>query len=234
VSSAWTSSGELGGRREPPSSLLGGPPLADTVFACGQSELLAGLWPRRAGRCGVPHLGEESVLQVVWRVESSPAAIVLFVATAGRSRGDWPGGDEMAATTPRAISWRASSAQLQRDCGTPVVAGNSQANCLTSTTAQGGKDPWSPGAVVTFQARQASIEKPFPPPMNHLGAGCPSHRAAISVLDSPSAAIKTILARTTRWYGSVYARARLPIRGAAPGSLDHKRALARHASLRAG
>jgi hypothetical protein len=56
-------------------------------------SLLAGLWPRRAGRRGVPHLGEEGVLQVVWRVESSPAAIVLSVATAGRSRGDWPGGD---------------------------------------------------------------------------------------------------------------------------------------------
>ncbi len=39
---------------------------------------------------------------------------------------------EIAATTARATSSRASSAQLQRERGTPVVAGSSQASCLTS------------------------------------------------------------------------------------------------------
>jgi hypothetical protein len=39
---------------------------------------------------------------------------------------------EMNATTPRVISWLASSAQLQRDNGTPLVAGSSHAKALIS------------------------------------------------------------------------------------------------------
>ena len=50
---------------------------------------------------------------------------------------------EIAATTARVTSSRASSAQLHRDNGTPVVAGSSQANSLTSATTRGGKRPGS-------------------------------------------------------------------------------------------
>jgi hypothetical protein len=46
---------------------------------------------------------------------------------------------EIAATTARVTSSRASSAQLHRASGTPVVAGNSQANSLISATTRGGK-----------------------------------------------------------------------------------------------
>jgi hypothetical protein len=46
---------------------------------------------------------------------------------------------EMAATTPRAMSSQASSMQLQRDSGTPVVAGSSQASCLVSAATVGPK-----------------------------------------------------------------------------------------------
>jgi hypothetical protein len=48
---------------------------------------------------------------------------------------------EMNATTPATISCRANSAQLQRDSGTPLVAGNSQASALISAFTEGGKDP---------------------------------------------------------------------------------------------
>jgi hypothetical protein len=50
---------------------------------------------------------------------------------------------EMNATTLRMINSLASSAQLQRDSGTPVVAGSSQASGSISAFTEGGKDPGS-------------------------------------------------------------------------------------------
>jgi hypothetical protein len=77
----------------------------------------------------------------------------------------------MNVTTLRIISSPANSAQLQRDSGTPVVAGNSQAKALISALTEGGKDPGPPGTFAVLQAIQAVLEETLTPAMNDLRAG---------------------------------------------------------------
>src|SRR6266508_4734597 len=77
---------------------------------------------------------------------------------------------EMAATTPRRTTSAASSAMLQRDRGTPDVAGSSQASALTSATTLSGKDRRPTGARLIVEAVEASLEEPLPPAMHHLRA----------------------------------------------------------------
>src|SRR5262249_37043050 len=78
---------------------------------------------------------------------------------------------EINATTPRMISSRASSAQLQRDSGTPLVAGSSHANALISTLTEGGKDSGPAASGTILQTLQALLEEPLAPAMHHLRAG---------------------------------------------------------------
>src|SRR5579859_1278537 len=78
---------------------------------------------------------------------------------------------EMNATTPRRISSRASSAQLHRDSGTPVVAGRSHANALISAFTEGGKDSGPSASRSVLQALQALLKEPLTPTVNHLRAG---------------------------------------------------------------
>src|ERR1700720_1990814 len=108
---------------------------------------------------------------------------------------------EIAATTPRKINSRASSVQLHRDSGTPVVAGSSHANALISAFTEGGNTRGLP------LLRASS--KPFKRcSQNRLRQRCTtwglvSQRAAISRFANPSAANSTILARTTCAYDAV-------------------------------
>src|ERR1700704_2628511 len=83
---------------------------------------------------------------------------------------------EMPATTPRTISSRASSAQLQRDRGTPVVAGSSQANCFTSTTTEGENSRGRPDRLLSSQPGKPLVENPLSPPIHDLGAGIHASR----------------------------------------------------------
>src|SRR5262245_23230802 len=83
---------------------------------------------------------------------------------------------EIKATTPATISWRASSAQLQRDSGTPLVAGSSQARALISACTEGGKDPGPARALPVLQPLQSLLEEPLPPAVNHLRAGIQPRR----------------------------------------------------------
>ena len=108
---------------------------------------------------------------------------------------------EMNATTPRMISSRASSAQLQRDSGTPVVAGSSQANALISAFTEGGKDPGPSAPRASSRPFKRCSKNRFR--QRCTTCGLVSSRAAISTFANPSAASSTILARTTRQYGSV-------------------------------
>ena len=107
---------------------------------------------------------------------SATAALVAKCGSRGRSTsgattGGWRHGAsirhtvaaEIAATTARLTSSRASSAQLQRDSGTPVVAGSSQASCLTSAMTRGGKGPGSTRAFAIGQARHALLEEALAP-----------------------------------------------------------------------
>ena len=102
---------------------------------------------------------------------------------------------EMAATTPLIMSSRASSAQLQRDNGTPVVAGSSQAKALISVFTEGGKDPGPTRARKILQPVEATLKEPLPPAPHHLRAGIESG-CDLHIRDA-SAANSTILARTT-------------------------------------
>ncbi len=78
---------------------------------------------------------------------------------------------EINATTPRRISSRASSEQLQRDSGTPVVAGSSHANALISAFTEGGKDPGPAASRSVLKALQSLIDEPLTPPVHHLRTG---------------------------------------------------------------
>jgi len=57
-----------------------------------------------------------------------------------------------AATRPEPRTCEPSSDGLQRDSGTPKVAGSSQAIALTRTTSSGGKDPGATGSVAILEA----------------------------------------------------------------------------------
>jgi hypothetical protein len=83
---------------------------------------------------------------------------------------------DMKATTLRMISSLASSAQLQRDNGTPLVAGSSQANALISAFTEGGKDPGPAASATILQTFQTFLEEPLTPSMHHLGAGIAADR----------------------------------------------------------
>ena len=108
---------------------------------------------------------------------------------------------EMKATMPRRTSSRASSVQLQRESGTPVVAGSSHARTFTSATT------WAPN-VLGRPGRSWSFSPSRPCSQNRLRQRWTTWvlvptRSAISLLAIPSAAKSTTLARTTCQYGAV-------------------------------
>src|SRR5215210_808036 len=78
---------------------------------------------------------------------------------------------EIDATRPRSIASRATSPALQRLRGTPLVAGNSQANALTSILASGGKERRSARAGSVLQSSQTLLVEPFAPLTYRLGRG---------------------------------------------------------------
>ena len=74
----------------------------------------------------------------------------------------------MVATTPADRMYRAMSAVLHRDKGTPLVAGNSQASALTCMTTSGGKNPGAPRAVLVLEFRQPLVKKSLSPETDHF------------------------------------------------------------------
>src|SRR3990172_7975659 len=74
------------------------------------------------------------------------------------------------ATSPARRTCSASSAVLQRDSGTPKVAGSSQAMALTSTSSSGGKDPGTPRTWPLFQAWESLVEEPLSPQAHHFAS----------------------------------------------------------------
>jgi hypothetical protein len=66
---------------------------------------------------------------------------------------------------------RATSPALQRLKATPLLAGNSQANALTSILASGGKEGRSAGAGPILQSVQTLLVEPFAPLTYRLGCG---------------------------------------------------------------
>jgi hypothetical protein len=67
------------------------------------------------------------------------------------------------AISPDRRTYSAISAELHRDKGTPIVAGNSHAMALTSTINSGGKNPGSARARPLVEPAQALLEEPFTP-----------------------------------------------------------------------
>src|SRR5215211_1495895 len=78
---------------------------------------------------------------------------------------------EIDATKPRSIASRATSPALQRLKGTPLVAGNSQANAFISILASGGKDRRSARAGSILQSAQTLLVESFAPLTYRLGCG---------------------------------------------------------------
>jgi hypothetical protein len=69
----------------------------------------------------------------------------------------------MLATNPLVRTSRAISAVLQRDRGTPLVAGNSHASALTCTTTSGGENRGTPRSIPITQTGQPFIEETLAP-----------------------------------------------------------------------
>jgi hypothetical protein len=69
----------------------------------------------------------------------------------------------MEATSPSAIAARASAGQCQRESGTPVLAGSSQASALMAMMTSGGKDRRATSAGLVVEAGEALLEEPFAP-----------------------------------------------------------------------
>jgi hypothetical protein len=82
----------------------------------------------------------------------------------------------MKSTTRLTISSLASSAKLQRDRSTPMVAGNSQAMALISAFNRGGKDPGPARSGAVVQAVQPLFDETLAPAVNYLRAGIAAGR----------------------------------------------------------
>src|ERR671912_610381 len=78
---------------------------------------------------------------------------------------------EICATTPRAITSRATSSVLQRLKGTQEVAGSSQAMALTSILTSGGKARGPARTRSIFQPLQTLLVESLAPLPDHLRAG---------------------------------------------------------------
>ncbi len=65
--------------------------------------------------------------------------------------------------SPSAIAARASLGQGQRESGTPVLAGSSQARALMAMMTSGGRDRRATSAGLVFEAGEALLEEPFAP-----------------------------------------------------------------------
>lgn len=107
--------------------------------------------------------------------------------------------------TIRTDSSRDSSAKLHRDSGTPVVAGSSHANALTSATTKGGNTRRRPERFRSVKPAMPSSKKRLRQVITVLTAT--PRRCAITAFSSPSAAANTIRARTTIRRSAVCLRA---------------------------
>ena len=71
---------------------------------------------------------------------------------------------EICSTIPRATASRASSCEDQRDSGTPLSAGSSHANAMTSARTCGGeKSGVGPTFVESFEPGHALLEEALAP-----------------------------------------------------------------------
>ncbi len=113
---------------------------------------------------------------------------------------------EISATMPRPITSVAMSGTCRRDSGTPRRRRQFARQGLDGDDDLRGKDRWPPAPWALIESGQARLEESFAP-LRHDLTAC-VERSAISSLSSPSAAMSTILARTTSRYGNVYLRAR--------------------------
>jgi hypothetical protein len=77
----------------------------------------------------------------------------------------------MVAVRPQRRTCEPSSAKLQRDNGSPSLAGSSQAMALTRTTSSGGKDPRSTGSWAIIETPQAPFEEALTPHADDLASG---------------------------------------------------------------
>jgi hypothetical protein len=77
----------------------------------------------------------------------------------------------MRATNPERSAWRATSATLNRDNGSPKRAGSSQASALISTVSSGGKSPRATWAGSFLQARQSLLVEALSPQTDHFTPG---------------------------------------------------------------
>jgi hypothetical protein len=78
----------------------------------------------------------------------------------------------MVSTTRRSTIWRASSEQLHRDSGTPVVAGSSQASALTSARTRGGKTLRSTRPCAIGKTVGAFLEETLAPLDHRVQGDC--------------------------------------------------------------
>jgi hypothetical protein len=101
-------------------------------------------------------------------------------------------------TLQRVASWRVSSGLLHRDNGTPVAAGSSHANAITSARTASGSRRGRPGRA----ASRSPLNRSTTNRLRHLRAvstPTPTVRA-IAAFAWPSAAASTIRARIrSRW-----------------------------------
>jgi hypothetical protein len=74
----------------------------------------------------------------------------------------------MVATIPSAMAARASSGQCQRERGTPVLTGSSQASALMAMMTSGGKDRRATSAGLVLEAGEALLEEALAPLGDHL------------------------------------------------------------------
>ena len=76
----------------------------------------------------------------------------------------------MLATMPHRSTSRTRSTVLNRESGSPRVAGSSQARALTCTTTSGGKNPGATGPGALVEARQALLKETFTPEADDLAS----------------------------------------------------------------
>jgi hypothetical protein len=113
---------------------------------------------------------------------------------------------EISAVRPRVMTSLRISETCRRDSGKPRRLGSSQASALTSMTSSGGKGLGSSSPWAFGKAAEPLGEAALAPLGDDLAAGVQAGRDLVVV--EPSAAMSTILARTTSRYGNVYLRAR--------------------------
>jgi hypothetical protein len=102
---------------------------------------------------------------------------------------------------PCSTAARARSGHCQRDSGRPEVAGSSHASALIATTTSGGESRGSSDPRQIIQPGQTLLVEALAPLGHHLPWGV--EPGGDLVVAQPSAAINTILARTTCAYDDV-------------------------------